>query len=53
MVRDELTREQDWQVAVITAVEDRNPHLLVARTKEVYRRAALLHGRSVLPPCMR
>ena len=53
VMRDELTREQDWQVAVITAIEDRHPHLLVARAVEVYRRAARMHGRHVLPPFLR
>lgn len=51
--RDELTRQQDWQVVVSTAVEDRQPVLLVAKVADAYRRAARLRGASVLPPHLR
>ncbi|MFP5219175.1 MAG: hypothetical protein ACLGIG_05475 [Actinomycetes bacterium] len=51
--RDELTRQQDWQVAVSTARDDRHPHLLVAKVTDAYRRAARLWGDRVLPQHLR
>jgi hypothetical protein len=51
--RDELSRQQDWQVVVATAADGRSPHLLVARVADAYRRAARLHGAHVLPPHLR
>jgi hypothetical protein len=51
--RDELTRQQDWQVVVATALDERRPHLLVDKVANAYRRAALLWGRQVLPSHLR
>lgn len=51
--RDELTRQADWQVVVSTALDDRRPHLLVAKVADAYRRASLLRGPNVLPPHLR
>jgi hypothetical protein len=51
--RDELTRQQGWQVVVSTARDDRHPHLLVAKVTDAYRRAARLWGTDVLPPVLR
>lgn len=51
--RDEVTRQQDWQVVVATALDDRRPELLVGKIADAYRRAARLWGPQVLPPCLR
>jgi hypothetical protein len=51
--RDELARQADWQVVVATARDDRQPHLLVAKVADAYRRAARLAGPQVLPPHLR
>ena len=48
--RDEVTRQADWQVVISTAIDDRRPHLLVAKVSDAYRRAGLLLGTHVLPP---
>ncbi|MDT7546190.1 MAG: hypothetical protein QOE99_2300, partial [Actinomycetota bacterium] len=48
--RDELTRQAGWQIVVSTAVDDRQPHLLLEKVTAAYRRAAQLSGRQVLPP---
>lgn len=53
LARDELARQQDWQVVVATARDDRAPHLLVARVADAYRRAARLQGPHVLPQHLR
>jgi hypothetical protein len=45
--------QQDWQVVVATAADDRSPHLLVTKVADAYRRAARLHGAHVLPPHLR
>jgi hypothetical protein len=41
---DELSRQHGWQVVVSTAVDDRRPHLLVAKVAAAYERAALLRA---------
>ena len=51
--RDELTRQQDWQVVVSTAIDDRQPQLLVDKVADAYRRAGRLWGRHVLPAHLR
>lgn len=51
--RDELSRQQDWQVVVATARDDRHPHLLIGKVADAYRRAARLLGPQVLPPHLR
>ena len=51
--RDELARQQDWQVVVATALDDRRPHLLVSKVTDAYRRSAVLHGPAVLPMHLR
>lgn len=51
--RDELTRQQLWEVVVATARDDRLPHLLVDKVTGAYHRAARLHGPAVLPPHLR
>jgi hypothetical protein len=47
--RDELSRQHGWHVVVSTAVDDRNPHLLVAKVAAAYERAAKLLGPQILP----
>ena len=47
--RDELTRQEGWQVVVSTALDDRQPHLLVTKVTAAYERAAQLRGAHVLP----
>lgn len=49
LARDELFREQGWQVVCSTAVDDRRPELLVRKVAAAYRRAAHLWGPQVLP----
>ena len=51
--RDELTRQQDWQVVVSTAVDDRQPQLLVDKVADAYRRSGRLRGAHVLPSHLR
>lgn len=51
--RDELSRQQDWQVVVSTALDDGRPHLLVGKVADAYRRAARLWGDDVLPAHLR
>lgn len=51
--RDESTRQQDWEVVVATARDDRQPHLLVEKVTGAYRRAARWRGPEVLPPHLR
>jgi hypothetical protein len=48
--RDELSRQAGWQVVVSTALDDRQPRLLIAKVAAAYHRAALLLGPHVLPP---
>ena len=50
--RDEVTRQADWQV-VATAIDERQPQLLVAKVTAAYGRAARLWGLKVLPPHLR
>lgn len=47
--RDELSRQRGWQVVVSTAIDDRQPHLLLAKVGSAYERAAGLLGPHVLP----
>ena len=51
--RDEVTRQADWQVVVSTALDDRQPGLLVTKVRDAYRRAGRLLGPHVLPPHLR
>lgn len=51
--RDELTRQEDWQVVVATALDDQRPHLLLDKVTDAYRRSARLWGSHVLPPHLR
>ena len=51
--RDELVRQVDWQVVVATTRDDRQPHLLVGKVTDAFRRSARLHGRHVLPEHVR
>ena len=51
--RDELSRQEDWQVVVATALDDRRPGLLVAKVADAYRRAARLLGEHVPPSHLR
>lgn len=53
VLRDELTRQADWEVVVSTADDDRHPQLLVSKVTAAYFRAARLRGRDVLPPHLR
>jgi hypothetical protein len=49
VARDEVVRQEDWQVVASTAKDDARPELLVAKVTSAYRRAAKLWGRHVLP----
>ena len=51
--RDDLSREQGWQVVVSTALDEHHPEGLVRRVASAYHRAALQWGRRVLPPHLR
>jgi hypothetical protein len=51
--RDELSRQYGWQVVVSTALDDREPHLLMAKVTAAYQRAAQLAGPDVLPGHLR
>jgi hypothetical protein len=51
--RDELVREQGWQVVVSTSVDDMQPTRLIRKMTQAYLRAAQLWGRHVLPPFLR
>lgn len=51
--RDEVVREQGWQVVSSTAVDDREPERLIRKVTAAYLRAAQLWGRQVLPPHLR
>ncbi|MCW2571979.1 MAG: hypothetical protein JWO88_2037, partial [Frankiales bacterium] len=42
--RDELSRQQGWQVVVSTAIDDRQPHLLIAKVAAAYERARRLRA---------
>lgn len=53
VMRDELSRQSDWQVVVATARDDRQPHLLIDRVADAYRRNARYLGPGVLPPFLR
>lgn len=51
--RDELTRQQDYEVVVTTALDDAQPDRMIRRVEAAYRRAAQKWGVHVLPPHMR
>lgn len=51
--RDEVVRQEGWQVVTSTARDDRQPERLIARVTAAYRRSAALHGRDVLPAHLR
>lgn len=51
--RDELVRQQHWQVVVSTAIDDARPDRLIEKVTAAYLRSAVLHGRGVLPPHLR
>lgn len=40
VLRDDLSRAQDWTVVIATARDDRQPHLLIERMADAYRRSA-------------
>jgi very-short-patch-repair endonuclease len=42
--RDELSRQHGWQVVVSTAIDDRQPHLLLAKVAAAYERATRLRA---------
>jgi hypothetical protein len=47
--RDEVVRQQDWEVVVATAADDRRPDRLIEKVKRAYLRQARLFGAQVLP----
>lgn len=51
--RDEVVRQQDWQVVTSTALDDARPERLIAKVTSAYLRAATLWGPHVLPPHLR
>jgi hypothetical protein len=53
LARDEVVRQEDWQVVASTAKDDARPELLIAKVTAAYDRAAKLWGRHVLPPHLR
>ncbi|MFN2539093.1 MAG: hypothetical protein ABR549_13230 [Mycobacteriales bacterium] len=51
--RDEVMREEDWQIVISTAADDRRPDKLIAKVTAAYRRQARLLGPQVLPEVLR
>ena len=47
--RDEVVREEDWQVVSSTALDDAEPDRLIRKVTSAYQRAAKLWGPGVLP----
>jgi len=47
--RDEVTRQQGWQVVISTALDDQRPELLMDKVSAAYLRAARLWGPEILP----
>lgn len=48
--RDELTREQGWEVVISTAIDDARPGQLVRKVTAAYLRQAQRMGPRILPP---
>lgn len=51
--RDEVVRQEDWQVVTSTALDDARPERLIAKVTSAYLRSAKVWGRQVLPPHLR
>lgn len=51
--RDEVVREEGWEVVVSTAVDDARPERLVRRVESAYLRQARVLGPGVLPSHLR
>lgn len=51
--RDEVMRQQDWEVVISTGIDDARPERLIGKVTAAYLRAARLRGRAVLPPHLR
>lgn len=51
--RDDLSRDQGWEVVVSTARDDAEPERLIERVTRAYLRAARVRGPEVLPPHLR
>jgi len=51
--RDEVVRQEDWQVVSSTALDDAKPDRLIAKVTSAYVRSAKLWGSQVLPPHLR
>lgn len=52
-LRDELTREQGWEVIQATALDLRRPGQLIDRVTRAYLRSATVRGPHVLPMHLR
>lgn len=52
-LRDELTREQGWEVIQTTALDGRRPGQLIDRVARAYLRSAAVRGAQVLPMHLR
>jgi len=53
VMRDELTREQGWEVVVVSALDERRPGQVTERVTAAYLRAAAVRGEAVLPVRLR
>jgi hypothetical protein len=51
--RDEVVRQDNWQVVTSTALDDARPDRLISKVTAAYLRSAALHGRHVLPAHLR
>lgn len=51
--RDEVVRQEDWQVVSSVAQDDADPERLIRKVTAAYLRAAKLWGPQVLPPHLR
>ena len=51
--RDEVVRQEDWEVVISTAVDDARPHRLLEKVTRAYLRQARLLGPGVLPRHLR
>lgn len=53
VARDEVVRQENWQVVASTAIDDARPERLIEKVTAAYLRAAMLWGPHVLPQHLR
>jgi hypothetical protein len=51
--RDEVVRQENWQVVTSTALDDARPERLLRKVTAAYLRSAVLHGSHLLPAHLR